>query len=55
MCRHLTREQRIEGWRAFARLLAGLWPKHLGVRAAALVARPHPNGAAAGRRATGRR
>ena len=41
MCRNLTREQRIEGWRAFAEILSALKPRALGALAAALTARLH--------------
>ncbi len=51
MCRNITREQQIEGWRAFIELLSGFKPKFkpgfkpgfkprgVGVVATALVAR----------------
>ncbi len=39
MCRNLTREQRIEGWRALAEILSALKPRALGILAAALAAR----------------
>ncbi len=52
MCRHTTKEQRIEGWRAAIELLPKLRPGVLGVMAAALMARLHRGiTAAAGRRA----
>jgi hypothetical protein len=39
MCRNVTRDQRIEGWRAFVELLRKLNPRVVGVMPAALVAR----------------
>ena len=43
MCRNITRDQQIEGWRAFVELLSGFKPgfkpRGVGVVAAALVAR----------------
>ena len=38
MCRNITRDQRIEGWRAFVELLPKLRPRVVGVMAAVLVA-----------------
>ncbi len=52
MCRHITRDQQIEGWRAAIELLPKLRPGVLGVMAAALMARLHRGiYAAVGRRA----
>ena len=34
MCRNITRDQRIEGWRAFVELLPKLRPRLVGVMAA---------------------
>ncbi len=39
MCRHITKEQQIEGWRAFIELLPKLRPGVLGDMAGALLAR----------------
>jgi hypothetical protein len=39
MCRHITREQRIEGWRAIAQLLSHLWSRLFGRRPARALAR----------------
>ena len=39
MCRHLTKEQQIEGWRAAIELLPKLKPGVLGGLAGALMAR----------------
>ncbi len=39
MCRHITRDQQIEGWRAAIELLPKLRPGVLGDMAAALMAR----------------
>ncbi len=39
MCRHITKEQQIEGWRAAIALLPKLRPGVLGGMAAALMAR----------------
>lgn len=39
MCRNITRDQQIEGWRAFIELLSGFKPRGVGIVAAALVAR----------------
>jgi hypothetical protein len=39
MCRHITKEQQIEGWRAAIELLPKLRPGVLGGLAAALMAR----------------
>ncbi len=51
MCRHITKEQHIEGWRALIELLPKLKPGVLGGMAAALMARLHRGlFAAAGRR-----
>ena len=41
MCRHITREQQIEGWRAAIELLPKLRPGVLGGLAGALMARLH--------------
>ncbi len=41
MCRHITKEQQIEGWRAAIALLPKLRPGVLGGMAAALMARLH--------------
>ena len=41
MCRHITKEQQIEGWRAAIELLPKLKPGVLGGMAAALMARLH--------------
>ncbi len=38
MCQNVTRDQRIEGWRAFVELLLKLKPRVVTVMAAALVA-----------------
>lgn len=52
MCRHITKEQQIEGWRAVIELLPKLRPGVLGVMAAALMARLHRGiSLAVGRRA----
>ncbi|MCH8926088.1 MAG: hypothetical protein IH924_08150 [Proteobacteria bacterium] len=52
MCRHITKEQQIEGWRAAIELLPKLRPGVLGGMAAALMARLHRGiYAAVGRRA----
>ena len=52
MCRHITKEQRIEGWRALIELLPKLRPSLLGGKAGALMARLQRGlYAAAGRRA----
>ncbi len=52
MCRHITKEQQIEGWRAAIELLPKLRPGVLGVMAAALMAHLRRGiYAAAGRRA----
>jgi len=51
MCRHITKEQHIEGWRALIELLPKLRPGLLGGMAGALMARLHRGlHAAAGRR-----
>ncbi len=51
MCRHITKEQHIEGWRAAIELLPKLRPGVLGDLAGALMARLHRGlCAAAGRR-----
>ncbi len=51
MCRHITKEQQIEGWRALIELLPKLRPGVLGVLAGALMARLHRSiYAAVGRR-----
>ncbi len=51
MCRHITKEQQIEGWRALIELLPKLRPGVLGGMAGALMARLHRGlYAAAGRR-----
>ena len=39
MCRNITKEQQIEGWRAAAELLAGLRRRGIGIAAAAFAAR----------------
>jgi len=39
MCRNITSDQRIEGWRAFVELLANLKPRVFGGMTAALAAR----------------
>ncbi len=41
MCRHITKEQQIEGWRALIELLPKLRPRVLGIMAGALMARLH--------------
>ncbi len=41
MCRQITKEQQIEGWRAAIELLPKLRPSVLGDLAAALMARLH--------------
>ncbi len=41
MCRHITKEQHIEGWRAVMELLPKLRPGALGGMAGALMARLH--------------
>ena len=41
MCRHITKEQQIEGWRALIELLPKLRPGVLGVLAGAMMARLH--------------
>jgi len=41
MCRNITRDQQIEGWRAFVELLGKLKPRVIGVMTDALVARLH--------------
>ncbi len=41
MCRHITKEQQIEGWRALIELLPKLRPQVLGIMAGALMARLH--------------
>ncbi len=41
MCRHITKEQQIEGWRALIKLLSKLRPRVLGIMAGALMARLH--------------
>ena len=52
MCRHITKEQHIEGWRALIELLPKLRPGVLGGKAGALLARLQRGlYAAAGRRA----
>jgi hypothetical protein len=52
MCRHITKEQQIEGWRATMELLPKLRPGVLGDMAAALMARLQRSiYAAVGRRA----
>ncbi len=52
MCRHITKEQHIEGWRAAIELLPKLRPGVLGDLAGALLARLQRGlYAAAGRRA----
>ncbi len=52
MCRHITKEQQIEGWRAAIELLPKLRPGVLGGMVGALMARLHRGiYAAAGRRA----
>ncbi len=52
MCRHITKEQQIEGWRAAIELLPKLRPGVLGALVAALMARLHRGiYAAVGRRA----
>ena len=50
MCQKITRDQRIEGWRAFVELLAKLKPRLVGVMTAALVARLHQGNDAVSRR-----
>ncbi len=50
MCRYITREQRIEGWRATVELLPVFRPHLVGVMAAALVAWLHRSIFAAGGR-----
>ncbi len=51
MCRHITKEQQIEGWRAVIEMLPKLKPGVLGGLAGALMARLHRGiYAAAGRR-----
>ena len=50
MCRNVTRDQRIEGWRATVELLAVFRPSRVGVMAAALMAYLHRNIFAAGAR-----
>ncbi len=51
MCRHITKEQQIEGWRAAIELLPKLRPSVLGDMAGALMARLHRSiYAAVGRR-----
>ena len=51
MCRHITKEQQIEGWRALVELLPIFKPGVLGGMAGALMARLHSGlSAAAGRR-----
>ena len=52
MCRHITKEQHIEGWRALIELLPKFKPGVLGGKAGALMARLLRGiDAAAGRRA----
>ncbi len=52
MCRHITKEQHIEGWRALIELLPKFRPGVLGGKAGALLARLQRGlYAAAGRRA----
>jgi hypothetical protein len=52
MCRHITKEQHIEGWRALIELLPKFRPGVLGGLAGALLARLQRGlFAAAGRRA----
>ena len=41
MCRNITSDQRIEGWRAFVELLAKLKPRVVGGMTAALTVRLH--------------
>ena len=41
MCRHITKEQQIEGWRAVIEMLPKLKPGVLGGLAGALMARLH--------------
>ncbi len=41
MCQNVTRDQRIEGWRATVELLAVFRPSRVGVMAAALMAYLH--------------
>ncbi len=41
MCRHITKEQQIEGWRALIELLPKLRPRVLGIMPGALMARLH--------------
>ena len=43
MCRNITREQQIEGWRAFVELLPVFKPDLVGGLASALVAWLHRN------------
>jgi hypothetical protein len=50
MCRNVTRDQRIEGWRATVELLAVFRPSRVGVMAAALMAYLHRSIFAAGAR-----
>jgi len=51
MCRYVTRDQRIEGWRATVELLPVFKPIRIGVMAAALVAYLRRSIFAAGARA----
>jgi hypothetical protein len=50
MCRHITKEQQIEGWRALIELLPKLKPGLLGGMAGALMMRLHRGLYAAARR-----
>jgi hypothetical protein len=50
MCQNVTRDQRIEGWRATVELLSVFRPGRVGVMAAALVAYLHRSIFAAGAR-----
>ncbi len=48
MCRHITKDERLEGWRATAELLAAFRPRLDGVKVAAVLAWLHRGILAAG-------